>query len=172
MKASLDSSTADVVETALGLSTPWLLPDARAIVRCLVTSRGVFRSASRFSRSIGARNRHELAHILRKAGLPPLERLGGWIRIMFWVVEYEVNGTTICNSSLTQGSYPASRYRLVSRLTGHQWTKVRKLGLVWLLEQFLKACRPPAIAEADIPNYKPPPAVTAIGGRSGDTAPG
>jgi hypothetical protein len=137
----MNASVVDIVGAALGLCTPWLSADSSTIVMSLIATRGAFASADRFARRMGARNRHQMAYYLRRDGLPPLERLSAWIRVMCWVVEYETSGTTICEWSLHRGQDPAGWYRLVQRLTGYPWTTVRTLGLAWVLEEFLKTCR-------------------------------
>lgn len=140
----MDSNVVDIVGAALGLCIPSLSSDCHEIMMSLVASRGVFRSADGFARRTGVRNRHQLAYHLRRNGLPPLERLGAWIRIMCWVVEYETSAATICDSSLKEGRDPAYGYRLVTRLTGQSWTRVRQLGLVWVMQRFFEACHPPS----------------------------
>lgn len=137
----MKSNVTDVVGVVLDMHMPWLSPEIQAIVLLLVAARGLFISADQFALSVGARNRHQLAYWLRRAGLPPLQKLAGWIRVMVWVVEYEENGTTVCGSCLDQARDPAYPYRLVKNITGQLWSTVRMLGLVWVLEEFLKKCR-------------------------------
>lgn len=136
-------NSVDVVASLLDISTPWLSDETRAIMISLVVHRGVTGSANGFASSVGARNRHRLSYLLRRGGLPQVELLAAWIRLMLWIVEQEATGTTLCRLSLEEDRDPAYRYRLVKRLTGEPWSKVRNMGLVWVLEVFLKGCRVP-----------------------------
>lgn len=85
----MDSSPGDIVGTVLDLYTPWMDGATRAILIALINRRGVCDSAERFALCVAARNRHQVAHTLRNAGMPALQRLAGWVRVTFWLVESE-----------------------------------------------------------------------------------
>lgn len=129
--------------TVLLVRTPWLTSIGRRAIRELVDAEGRFGSADRFARSAGLRDRHELSYALRRCGLPPLQSLAGWIKVMTWVMEYEGGGRSLCQASLSEARDPAYRYRLVKRVTGHHWSSVRDRGLAWVLQEFVEVCKPP-----------------------------
>jgi hypothetical protein len=133
-------SAAALVATMLHVYMPGLSQSGHDVIETLVRERGCFRSADSLARSIGLRNRHQLSYILHRDGLPPVQSLAGWIRLFLWVAEYELDGLSLCRSSLHDARDPAFRYRLVKRLTGLDWTAVRARGLIWLLYEFLGRC--------------------------------
>ena len=90
----------------------------------------------------------QLARILAHDGLPPLQELKAWIRIVGWVLEWEWERMSLCRSALNHDIDPAVCYRLVKRLTGASWTQVRTRGLAWTLLQLRERCRPPEVASA------------------------
>jgi hypothetical protein len=145
----MESTTVDIVGTLLDISLPWLGSESRAILMALIAAHGVFRSADLFASAIGARSRHRVAYLLHRDGLPSLEPLAAWIRVVFWMVECDVTGWTLCRSSLEESRDPAYCYRLVKHLTGKTWSQVRQLGVVWLVEEFLQACRKPSVRSGD-----------------------
>lgn len=135
-------SPAALVGTLLHVCMPGLSQSAHDVIDVLIQERGCFRSAERLARSVGLRNRHQLAYILRRDGLPQVQRLAGWLRLLLWVAEYESEGISLCRSSLHEARDPAFRYRLVKRITGLEWTVVRARGLIWLLYEFVGKCSP------------------------------
>jgi hypothetical protein len=96
-----------------------------------------------FARSVGFRNRDQLRRILASDGLPCLEDLAGWIRVLGWLVEMETSGVSLSRGALCSGQDPKSRYRTVKRLTGRTWGEVRLLGTDCLLLEFAAVIRPP-----------------------------
>ncbi len=136
------NSPAELVATMLHISMPGVSAPGHEAIDRLLQARGCFSSADGFARGVGLSNRHQLAYILHRDGLPRLQHLAGWIRILIWVAEYESEGTSLCRSSLHDARDPAFRYRLVKRLTGLEWTVVRTRGLPWLLQAFVDHCAP------------------------------
>jgi hypothetical protein len=130
-------TSADAVFTFLDVRLSQLRPRTLALLATLVDSRGEFESADAIALNSGFRNRHQITYLLRAEGLPPLQRLAAWIRVFSWLSDYERTGVTLCRSSLDEAKDPASRYRLVKRVTGEEWSIVRARGLIWLLEEFL-----------------------------------
>lgn len=105
-------------------------------------TRGMLRDANAFARSLGLRDRHQLAYRLRQDGLPPLRSVAGWIRLALWVAEAELEGTSLCRAALCESQDPGIRYRTIRRLTGLQWSQVKARGLVWVIEELKRACSP------------------------------
>lgn len=120
----------------------WLSPIGREVLKQVVLARGTIPGADAFARSLGFRDRHQLAYRLRCEGLPPLQCLAQWMRIMVWLAEHEAEGTSLCGSALRDARDPAYRYRLVKDVLGIEWTVLEKRGLAWLLLEFLYTWRP------------------------------
>ncbi len=130
---------------ALLLSTlHWMSPTGREAVVLLATFGAI--GAEPLARRLGLHSRYQLWRILAHDGLPPLQELRSWIRIVGWVLEWEQGGISLCRSALNRGIDPAICYRLVKRLTGMLWTRVRCRGLAWTLLQMRERCRPPDVA--------------------------
>jgi len=90
-----------------------------------------------------------------REGLPRLERLAGWIRVLGWVLAAELSDQSLSERELRTGRDPAVAYRTVKRVTGLPWGTVRRLGGAWVLLQLRDTCRTPVrlVESAD-----PPPA--------------
>jgi hypothetical protein len=128
---------------ALLLSTLfWLSPRSREVVVLLVTFGAM--GADSLAKRLGLTSRYQLGRILAHDGLPPLQELKSWIRVVGWVLEWEQRGTSLCRSALSRDIDPAVCYRRVKELTGSSWTEVRRRGLAWSLLQLRDRCRPPA----------------------------
>jgi hypothetical protein len=133
----------DPVAALVDCVTPRVSPCSARVVRALVTARGTTGEAHAFARSVGLRNRDQLRRVLAADGLPCLEDLAGWIRVLGWLVDAETSGVALSRGALCSGKDPTSSYRTVRRLTGRPWSEVRHLGSAWLLVEFASALRPP-----------------------------
>jgi hypothetical protein len=129
-----------ILETILETRLPSLSPSSRSVLRTLVASRGSFDDANAFARSVGLRDRHQLAYTLRRDGLRSARSLAAWVRIAVWLAEVEFQGTSLCHAALAESGDPGSRYRLVKRLTGLGWPQLQARGLVWLVEELVQNC--------------------------------
>ena len=127
---------AALLETALsGLSRT-----SRAAVSALACYNGDPGSAADLAALVGVRSRYQLARALRRDGLPPLEQLAAWVRVLYWLLEAEASGVSLRRLARRAGLDPAAAYRLVRRVTGRCWSEVRRLGLPRTL-QYLRARR-------------------------------
>jgi hypothetical protein len=115
---------------------PRVSPCSARVVEALIAARGAIGESNAFARSVGLRNRDQLRRVLAADGLPCLEDLAGWIRVLGWLVDLETSGVSLSRGALCLGQDPKSRYRTVKRLTGRAWGEVRLLGTEWLLLQF------------------------------------
>jgi len=68
--------------TILSTALPPLPREARAVVDLLACTNGLLPSGSEVVTFLGLRTRHQVARVLRRAGLPPLEELAGWTRVL------------------------------------------------------------------------------------------
>jgi hypothetical protein len=118
---------------------PRVSPASARVVAALVGTRGFAGRAHLFARSMGFRNRDQLRRALAADGLPCLEDLASWIRLLGWVVDAETLGMALSRGALHSGKDPRSWYRTVHRLTGRPWGEVRALGSGWVLLQMSEA---------------------------------
>jgi hypothetical protein len=139
-----EHSPGSILQLILELRIPSLSPLSSLTVRALVQARGAFGDADAFARSIGMRDRHQLAYLLRRDGLRSLRVLASWIRVAVWLAESEYHHRTLCRAALLEAHDPGSRYRLVKRLTGLEWSQVRTRGLSWFVEELVRTCCSPA----------------------------
>ncbi len=122
------------------VALPWLSFPSRALIDALLLSGGSLGSSHWVATHLGLRNRSRVAAMLEADGLPPLHRLRGWITVLRWVWTWEREGASLCRSALRAGKEPAACYRLVQRITGTSWRRVRTGGVHRLLARFLEEC--------------------------------
>jgi hypothetical protein len=111
------------------------------VLTALVKRHGYPGPADLFAVSVGIRNRYQLGRILHREGLPCLEELAAWIRLLNWVTAWEASGVPLSRSALSSLRDPSPMFRLVERLTGQTWTQVRSRGSEWVFLQLLERCR-------------------------------
>ena len=121
-------------------SLGWLSPGGLAAVRTLAAAHGRLESARFVAARLGLRDRHQLARLLKRDGLPSLEDLAGWISVLNWVLGWEHRGASLFEQALTSGRDPATCYRLVKRITGATWITVRNHGSGWVVLQLRDRC--------------------------------
>lgn len=119
---------------------PAFCPEVRPLLVALAHSRGHFGSAEEIAVAVGFPNRYKLHRALVRRGMPSLEEIAAWIRVVAWTADFEVHGLTPCCGALGRGRDPATCYRTVRRITGRSWTEVSKLGVEWVLEEFVGNC--------------------------------
>src|SRR5437773_617295 len=126
----------NVLQTAL----PPLSATSRAVVSALACRNGHAPSAGEIAAWVGLRDRHQLARGLRRDGLPPLEQLAGWARVLYWMLEAEARDSSLLELARREQLDPAVAYRLVHRVTGLRWSQVRRAGLAAMLARFREGC--------------------------------
>lgn len=114
-----------LLQTAL----PELSPASRAIVNTLGCLNGNAPSARELADWVGLRDRYQLARALRRDGLPPLEQLAGWTRVLYWMIEAETSGVSLRQLAQREKVDPAVAYRLVHRVTGVPWSQAQRAGV-------------------------------------------
>ena len=114
-----------LLQTAL----PELSPASRAVVNTLACRNGNAPSARELADWVGLRDRYQLARALRRDGLPPLEQLAGWTRVLYWMMEAETSGLSLRQLAQREGIDPAVAYRLVNRVTGQPWSQAQRAGV-------------------------------------------
>ena len=113
-----------------------LSPTSRAVVSTLSCRNGNAPPAGDVAAWVGLRDRHQLARILQRDGLPSLRELAGWTRVLYWILEAESSGRSLLQLAQRERVDPAVAYRLVRRVTGLRWSQVRRAGLPNLLGCF------------------------------------
>jgi hypothetical protein len=128
----------------LHTAIPWLSPTGRRVIEAIVAGRGALGGADSLARSVGLANRHQLKRQLGREGLPSLESLCGWLRVLIWVMEWERTGIALSRSALREDRDPAIRFRCVKRTTGCTWGQVQVLGSLWVFLQLMERCQRPS----------------------------
>src|SRR2546430_13739369 len=114
-----------LLQTAL----PHLTPATRAVMSALGCLNGAARPASEIAVLIGMRSRYQLARALRREGLPSLEELAGWARVLYWMCEANSARTSLRELAQRAHIDTATAYRLVRRLTGRRWSELQRTGV-------------------------------------------
>lgn len=113
----------------LNVALPSLSGEARAVVDVLACKNGLLPPAGDVATFLGLRTRHQVARTLRRASLPPLEELAAWTRLFYWVLQAEQTGASLLTLARQSHLEPATCYRLVRRLMGAPWSRVRRGGI-------------------------------------------
>src|SRR6266699_2684108 len=124
----------------LHAALPELSSASRAVVSALGCLNGNAPPARDLAAWMGLRDRYQLARVLRRDGLPPLEQLAGWTRVLYWVLEAESGDRSLLELARREQLDPAVAYRLVHRVTGLRWSQVRRAGLAAMLARFREGC--------------------------------
>src|SRR6266699_1212562 len=120
----------------LSAALPLLSGEARAVLDVLASRNGLLPPANDVARFLGLRTRHQVARKLRRASLPPLEELAAWTRLFYWILQSEQSGASLLSLARQSGHEPATCYRLVRRLMGQPWSRVRRGGIAGAIVRF------------------------------------
>lgn len=120
----------------------WISPVSRQVVETLAGFGGAF-GADLLARRLGLRTRHRLARMLARDGLPPLQELRSWIRLVAWVLEWEGVRASLFRTAIAQDLDPAACYRVDKKLTRASWTEVRSRGVAWVVLKLGDRCHVP-----------------------------
>lgn len=128
------------LEPLLSTLPAWRSPAGRLILETLARHRGHIGRAAFFARRVGLRSRHQLHRLLRREGLPPIEVLGAWIRILRWVIEAETEHLSLCAIATRSGLDPSACNRTVRCATGFPWKTVQRRGPAWVVLRIIDEC--------------------------------
>jgi|SRR5437867_51558 len=131
----------------LSAALPSLSGEARAVLDVLASRNGLLPPANDVARFLGLRTRHQVARKLRRASLPPLEELAAWTRLFHWILQSKETGASLLSLARQSGHEPATCYRLVRRLMGQPWSRVRRGGIAAAILQFRAIWRGSAVHE-------------------------
>jgi hypothetical protein len=134
----------DVVHTLIVCSLDWVSPATREVIDAVVAHRGCLgRDADAFAERLGYRDRHQLARQIKREGLPPLQELAGWVRVLGWVSECQDERMALGRLALVGAHDPAAWYRTVERVTGLSWSRALEAGCALLVLRLREQCSPP-----------------------------
>lgn len=103
----------------------------------LAGTRAFLGTAESFAISKGLKGRRFLGQLLHRHGLPQWQPLTKWIKVLYWVLDWERHETSLSQAALLDARNTSTYYRSVERLTGCSWSEVRKRGSAWILGQLL-----------------------------------
>src|SRR5438105_9792466 len=144
--------------TLLHTALPRLTARARAVVSALGACNGEAPPAGELAAMVGMHSRYQLARLLRREGLPPLEELAAWARVLYWMHEAASRHGSLRDLARRAGVDTATAYRVVRRVTGRRWSELQRTGLAPALRQFRDRCTLLRAAA-----HAPRPAPTAAG---------
>lgn len=137
----------------LNVALPSLSGEARAVVDVLACKNGLLPPAGDVAAFVGLRTRHQVARTLRRASLPPLEELAAWTRLFYWVLQSEQTGASLLALARQSHLEPATCYRLVRRLMGEPWSRVRRGGIAGAILRFRTIWRGSGMHELALQPY-------------------
>ena len=140
--------------TLLHTALPHLTAQARAVVSVLAAFNGHAPPAGELAAMVGMHSRYQLARLLRREGLPPLEELAAWARVLYWKHETDARRGSLRELARRAGVDTATAYRVVRRVTGRRWSELQRTGLATALRQFRDRCTI-LRAAADAPRRAP-----------------
>src|SRR5216117_1136324 len=143
----------------LHVALPSLSGEARAVVDVLACKNGLLPPAGDVAAFLGLRTRHQVARTLRRASLPPLEALAAWTRLFYWILQSEQSGASLLALARQSHLEPATCYRLVRRLMGQPWSRVRRGGIAGAILRFRATWRGSAMHQLTLQ-----PLLQAVGG--------
>jgi hypothetical protein len=129
------------LRVVLHLTLPGLSAGGRQFLDLLVAHRGTATSPRFVAAALGLGNRHQLRRMLEREGLPSYEIVSAWVRVLWWVAEWEFHKVSLCELALGSGGDPAILYRTVRRVTGLGWTEARACGTAMLALRLRAQCR-------------------------------
>src|SRR4051812_8676930 len=111
------------------------------LVEALARSGGLVHDAGRFAIAIEMGSRFRVARVLRREGLPQLEELAGWVRLLRWLIIWQSAAGSLSRMALDDGLEISGCCRAVRRLTGVTWTEARERGPEWAMILLAERCR-------------------------------
>ena len=82
-----------------------------------------------------------MARLLRREGLPQLEELAAWVRLLRWLILWQSGSGSLSRMALDAGLETSVCCRTIRRLTGATWTEARALGSEWALILLVERCQ-------------------------------
>ena len=124
----------------LSLAIPQLSATGREIIGLLAESGGCIDCPDSFAMRVHLRSRHQLARVLRREGLPQIEELCAWIKVLALLLDHERTHRSLYTISMNASLYPPTCYRLVKRVTSKTWRQACDDGFGIMLVRFVNRC--------------------------------
>jgi hypothetical protein len=131
----------EAVRRLLLAALPLRSPESVRLVEALARAGGMVPDAHGFATDVGMRSRYRVARVLRREGLPQLEELAAWVRLLRWLTLWESGSGSLSRIALDAGLETSVCCRTIRRLTGATWTEARERGPEWALILLLERCR-------------------------------
>ena len=131
----------DALRRLLLAVLPLRSAESLRLVEALVRSGGLVHDARRFAIDLEMGSRYRVARILRREGLPQLEELAGWVRLLRWLTIWQSGAGSLSRMALDDGLELSACCRTVRRLTGVTWTEARERGPEWAMILLAERCR-------------------------------
>jgi hypothetical protein len=122
------------------LALPHLSMVGHTVLTVLAPCSGRVPSADALAMVLGFANRFRLGRALRREGLPQLEELSGWLRVLSLLAEGERTRQPLYRLAMKAAENPPTWYRLIRRVTGRTWCQARAEGFDVLLVRFVRRC--------------------------------
>ena len=124
----------------LSLTIPRLSPRGREIIDLLADSGGCIDCPDSLATTIHLRSRHQLARVLRREGLPQIEELCAWMKVLCLLLDWEHTHRSLYTMALDASLHPPTCYRLVKRITSKTWRQACEDGFGIMLVRFVNRC--------------------------------
>ncbi len=142
----MGDSACEAVRRLLLAALPLRSAESGRVVEALARSGGLVHDAHRFAEAVGMGSRYRVARLLRREGLPQLEELAAWVRVLRWLSLWESGSGSLSRMALDAGLETSVCCRTIRRLTGATWTETRERGSDWALLLLVERCRSLAAA--------------------------
>jgi hypothetical protein len=119
---------------------PRLSNTGREIIALLADSGGRIECPDSFATGVRLRSRHQLARVLRREGLPQIEELCAWVKVLRLLLEWEHTHRSLYAMAIDASFYPPTCYRLIKRVTGKTWRQACEDGFGIMLVRFVNRC--------------------------------
>lgn len=136
----LQEAVMEAFAQQLSLGIPRLSASGREIIGLLADFGGCIDCPDSFATTIHLRSRHQLARMLRREGLPQIEELCAWIKVLRLLRDWEHTHRSLYTMALDASLYPPTCYRLVKRITSKTWRQACEDAFGDMLVRFVNRC--------------------------------
>lgn len=131
----------DALAQQLCLAIPRLSATGREVIALLAGCGGCIDCPDSIATRIHLGSRHRLARVLKREGLPQIEELCAWIKVLRLLLDWEHSHRSLYTMAMDASLYPPTCYRLVKRITTKTWRQPCGDGFAIMLIGFVNRCR-------------------------------
>lgn len=124
----------------LSLTIPRLSTVGRTILAEIAYAGGCIDCPDSVAAKVQLRSRHQLARLLRREGLPQIEELCAWVKVLLLLHGWEHTHQSLYAMAVGASFNPPTCYRLIKRVTGKTWRQACADGFGMMLIQFANRC--------------------------------